>query len=158
MEISTTRDGVLLRSLDPQDSPAFYRLLQRNAAHLTRFGDYVDSIGKEIDHWVDELSASDPNLDFGIYEAGALVGRAALNPVAPSRYGCGYLLGADACGRGLATMALSALVAHAHTVLGATHVFAGVTHGNSASVAVLLRVGFQRVASFADYDRYQMTW
>lgn len=158
MEIPTTRASVLLRSFDEQDGPAFYQLLQRNAVHLTRFGDYVDSIGKDVNYWVDEFSASDPHLDFGIYEEGVLVGRAALNPVAPPRYGCGYLLSASACGRGLATMAVSALVAHAQTALGARDVFAGVTHGNSASVAVLLRVGFERVASFPKYDRYQMSW
>ena len=45
-----------------------------------------------------------------------------------------------------------------HNVLGATDVFAGVTHGNAVSVAVLLRVGFEGVASFPEYDRYRMRW
>ncbi len=148
VELPTTRLGVFLRSLDDQDGLAFHHLLRRNAAHLTRFGDYTSSIGKDADHWVEEFSTSDPRLDFGIYEDGVLVGRAALNPVAPPRYGCGYLLSADACGRGLATLALSALVAHSRTTLQATDIFAGVTHGNTASVAVLQRVGFVCVASF----------
>ena len=43
-----------------------------------------------------------------------------------------------------------------HNVLGATDVFAGGTHGNA--VAVLLRGGFEGVASFPEYDRYQMRW
>lgn len=158
MELPTTRPGVLLRSLHDQDGPAFHRLLRSNAAHLTQFGDYTSSIEKDAAHWVEEFSASDPRLDFGIYDQDVLVGRAVLNPVAPPRYGCGYLLAADACGKGLATLALSALLTHAHTALGATDVFAGVTHGNSASVAVLQRVGFVRVASFPKYDRYQRSW
>jgi ribosomal-protein-serine acetyltransferase len=157
MEVSTARAGVVLRSLQEQDGPAFHQLLQDNAVHLMRFGDYVDSIAEDVDHWVDEFSASDPRLDFGIYEQETLVGRAALNPVAPPSYGCGYLLSANACGRGLATLAVSALLAHARTELGATDVYAGVTHGNAASVAVLRRVGFARVASFPKYDRYHLS-
>jgi hypothetical protein len=45
-----------------------------------------------------------------------------------------------------------------HDALGATDVFAGVTHGNAASAAVLMRVGFEGVAPFPEYDRYQMRW
>ncbi|SDM52640.1 GNAT family N-acetyltransferase [Allokutzneria albata] len=40
--------------------------------------------------------------------------------------------------------------------LAATDLFAGVAHGNARSVAVLLRLGFSRVASFDDYDRYHL--
>lgn len=155
MEILTRRPGVLLRSLDELAAPAFYRPLQRNATHLAEFGDYTSAIGEDLAHWVAEFSGSDPRLDFGIYEHDVLVGRVALNPVAPPRYACGYLLSADACGRGLATLSLSALVKHTRSMLEATDVFAGVTHGNTASVAVLKRVGFARVASLAQYDRYQ---
>ena len=108
MELHTSREGVLLRSLDVEDAPVFHRLLRRNAAHLSQFGDYTTAVEGDIEHWVAELSASDPRLDFGIYEDEVLVGRAALNPVAPPRYGCGYLLSAGACGRGLATLSLSA--------------------------------------------------
>jgi RimJ/RimL family protein N-acetyltransferase len=158
MDVLTERPGVVLRSLAAQDAAAFHRLLHISAAHLSRFGDYTTSIDQSVTYWVEEFSASDPRLDFGIYEDGILVGRAALNPVAPPRYGCGYLLAADACGRGLATLALSALVEHARALLDATDVFAGVTRGNSASVAVLRRVGFVHVASFPLYDRYQKSW
>lgn len=85
-----------------------------------------------------------------------MVGRAALNPVAPPRYGCGYLLAESACGRGLATLAVRRLVMHARTTPMATDVFAGVTHGNDASVAVLRRAGFVQVASFDNHARYHL--
>lgn len=86
MELPTARRGVFLRSLTAADGLAFHALLQRNAAHLCQFGDYRVAIGEDAAHWVDEFSASDPRLDFGIYEDDVLIGRAALNPVAPPRY------------------------------------------------------------------------
>jgi len=85
-----------------------------------------------------------------------LVGRVALKPVAPPRYGCSYLLARNACGRGLATLAIAALVGHARTALAATDIFAGATHGNVASVAAFRGVG-RRIASLQGYDRYQLT-
>jgi RimJ/RimL family protein N-acetyltransferase len=42
----------------------------------------------------------------------------------------------------------------ADCALRATDIFAGVTHGNDKSVAVLRRLGFARVSSFQRYDRY----
>jgi L-amino acid N-acyltransferase YncA len=39
-------------------------------------------------------------------------------------------------------------------VLGATDVFAGIQHGNEASVRVVRRLGFRHVVAFATYDRF----
>jgi len=156
MELSTERTGVVLRSMSEADAGAFHQLLQNSATHLSRFPDYRESVEKDIGHWVDELSKSRPDLDFAIWEDGTLVGRIALNPVDPPKFGCGYLLAETACGRGLATLSLSALVTHAFNHLHATDVYAGVTHRNGASVAVLERVGFSRVASFEEYDRFHL--
>ena len=55
----------MLRSLTAADSTAFHDLLQRNAAHLTRFGDYRSAVTENVEHWVEELSATDARLDFG---------------------------------------------------------------------------------------------
>jgi len=40
--------------------------------------------------------------------------------------------------------------------LGATDMFAGVTHGNTKSVGVLTRTGFEVSERFDDYDRYHL--
>jgi RimJ/RimL family protein N-acetyltransferase len=76
--------------------------------------------------------------------------------VRPLRFGLGYLLAEQACGRGIATLAVHTIARHAWQRVRATDLFAGVTHGNLTSVAVLRRVGFERVATFATYDRYHL--
>ena len=113
VKLATERNGVLLQSLDIADAAAFCDLLQGSAERLSRFGDYTSSVTQSVDHWTEEFSASDPRLNFAIRENGVMVGRAELNPVEPPRFGCGYLLAESTCGRGLATLALGALVRHA---------------------------------------------
>jgi RimJ/RimL family protein N-acetyltransferase len=93
---------------------------------------------------------------FGIRLDGRLVGRVDLVPVDPPHFGLGYWLSDTATGRGLATEAVRAVLTHARDDLAATDVFAGVTHGNAASVAVLARLGFEQVESFEAYDRYRL--
>ncbi len=53
------------------------------------------------------------------------------------------MLAEQACGRGIATLAVDTIARHAWQCMQATALFAGVTHGNLASVAVLRRVGFR---------------
>ncbi|MFJ8588956.1 GNAT family N-acetyltransferase [Streptomyces sp. NPDC093595] len=57
---------------------------------------------------------------------------------------------------GYATAACTALHGHAARELGATDLFAGVTHGNDRSVALLSRLGFEPVADFEDYTRFRL--
>ncbi|WP_158893320.1 GNAT family N-acetyltransferase [Amycolatopsis anabasis] len=156
MQIATTRPGLELRSLVPDDAYAYATLLQANADHLTRHGDYVDEIGISADEYAAEFAKCDPLRDFGIYEDGVLVGAAALVLGEPPKYGLGYLLAERACGRGIATLSVHALARHARARLDATDLFAGVTHGNHASAAVLKRLGFRRIASFESYARYHL--
>ncbi|WP_088282374.1 GNAT family N-acetyltransferase [Kineosporia sp. A_224] len=76
-------------------------------------------------------------------------------PVDPPRYGLGYWVRASSQGRGLASAAVGALLEHAQTRCGATDVFAGVTHGNDRSVALLRRLGFVEAATFERYTRFR---
>ena len=155
--LETTRDGVLLRSLRPNDAVRYAALLRTNHDHLTRLGDYAAEVTTSSAAYAEQFSAKGPALAFGVYEAGALVGAVALVAVDPPKYGLGYWLAQDACGRGLATLAVAAVVRHAAADLGATDVYAGVTHGNNKSVAVLTRTGFSLSARFDSYDRYRRT-
>ncbi|MFB9428370.1 GNAT family N-acetyltransferase [Streptoalloteichus tenebrarius] len=156
VRLVTERPGLELRSLRPEDGAAYARLMWDNAAHLTRHGDYVDMVAASAEDHAATFSAGDPLLNFGVYEDDRLVGRVELVVGEPPKYGLGYLLAEHACGRGLATTALRALVRHARSRLSATDLFAGVTRGNHPSVAVLRRLGFTRVASFDTYDRYHL--
>jgi len=84
-------------------------------------------------------------------------GRVDLVPVDPPRYGLGYWLSAEATGKGLASAAVRALLDHAGSVLGATDVFAGVTHGNTPSEALLRRLGFRVVTDLGQYSRFHLS-
>ncbi|WP_159392934.1 hypothetical protein [Streptomyces cyaneogriseus] len=48
------------------------------------------------------------------------------------------------------------MIDHAVRVLGATDIFAGVTHGNDKSAALLRRLGFEPVADFARCTRFRL--
>lgn len=158
MHLATEIAGVELRALIPADADTVVDLMRENAAHLTTNGDFAEQVDMSAADRASQYAAQrDRPLAFGIVEHGALVGAVELVPVDPPRYGTGYWLARPATGRGLATVALRALVQHAFTTLGATDVYAGVTHGNDASVAVLRRTGFNHVADMGTYDRFHRT-
>ena len=98
----------------------------------------------------------DDNTRFGIWLGSQLIGRVDLNPVNPPHYAIGYWLSGDSTGHGYMTRVCRAAISYGRDALRATDIFAGVTHGNDKSVAVLRRLGFARVASFQRYDRYQL--
>ncbi len=157
MLIETPHEDLELRELTPRDARAYHELVQRNATHLTRLGDYQDEVAASVQDLATALAApTERATRFGIYFKNTLIGRIDLVPVDPPRYGLGYWLSETHTGRGLATTAVAALLAYAHLDLNATDIFAGVTHGNHPSEALLTRLNFTRVAEFATYDRYHL--
>lgn len=155
--ISTALPGVGLRALEVADAPVLASVISENVAHLTRHGDYVDLVAMDTDALERMLSRRDvAGFYFGIFSAARLVGVACLVPVDPPRYGCGFWLAEAATGCGVMTESLRALIAHAQDELAATDIFAGVTHGNTASTAVLERLGFARAADFGSYTRFRL--
>lgn len=155
-ELVTTRPGLTLRELTVPDAADYHQLVQRNRAHLTRLGDYRDEVAATPAEVAERFGVLDPAaVRFGIRLHGVLIGRTDLVAVDPPRYGLGYWLDAGHTGRGLATLAVGALLRYAEERLDATEVFAGVTHGNSGSVALLHRLGFRRVEDFETYTRFR---
>ncbi|ACQ81751.1 GCN5-related protein N-acetyltransferase [Beutenbergia cavernae DSM 12333] len=154
MILDTERQGVVLRRLTRADAGTYTDLMQANEAHLTSRGDFRDQVSADAGQYAEQFGAGGPALAFGIVEAGRLVGAVELVPVDPPRYGLGYWLAADATGRGLATIAVRTIVGYAGASLGASDVYAGVTHGNEASAAVLRRAGFVAVQRFDTYTRF----
>jgi RimJ/RimL family protein N-acetyltransferase len=153
--LRTEFDGVVLRELTADDAEAYHALLVANREHLTRFGDYRDEVSRSLPEVRRRLAEpSGQHVRYGIHADGRLVGRVDLIAVEPPRYGLGYLLDGRATGRGYATGACRAVIEFAVAHLRATDVFAGVTHGNAASVAVLRRLGLGPVADFDTYTRY----
>jgi ribosomal-protein-serine acetyltransferase len=156
--LDTDVPGLVLDLLTVRDTAEYYALLVRNREHLGRFGNYSDE-RRATPEWVLRTLSEEPEdgtLRFGIRWDGRLAGRIDLVAVDPPRYSLGYWIDRDATGRGLVTAAGRAVVAHARDVLGASELFAGVTHGNRASAAVLERLGFGAVADFDWYTRFRL--
>lgn len=153
--LATGDDNLELRELGPADAAPYHALVQANAAHLTRLGDYRDEVvASAADVAAQFAQRAEVPVRFGVYLRQRLVGRVDLVPVEPPRYGLGYWLGEDVTGRGFATTAVGALLRYAGVELGATDVFAGVTRGNVRSEALLQRLGFDVVAEFDSYRRF----
>lgn len=150
--LPTDLPGLTLRHLRAADAPAYHALLTGNRAHLTQHGDYQEETTKTLAAVTADLSQPG-DLRYGVWQGDELVGRVDLVAVAPPRYSLGYFLAEAATGHGYATAAARAVVGLA-VRLGATDVYAGVTHGNKRSAAVLERIGMQAVAEFDTYVRY----
>lgn len=153
--LATSLADLTLRLLEKADARALHDLVHENCLHLTALGDYAELVSTSLAKLEAELAnTATSNLRFGIFLAGTLVGTADLVPVDPPRYGLGYWLAKDATGKGYATAAIGRLVAFAREDLGASDIYAGVTHGNHRSQALLGRLGFLPVATFERYTRY----
>lgn len=149
-------DGLVLRPLEADDADAYFAAVDASREHLARGGyEWARSASRQ------QLTAylSDPqdsNTRFGVWRRDVFIGRIDFMPVAPPRYSIGYWLAEHAVGQGSATAACRAALDHARSVLGATDVFAGVNHGNTRSVALLRRLGFEHVVDFATYQRFHL--
>ena len=153
--IATSMSGLVLVALNEHNSSALYELVQENRFHLTAHGDYADLVAAPLEALEAELTGmTSHNLRFGIFLGQKLIGSMDLIPVAPPRYSLGYWLAQSWTGRGYATAALRALLEYAIADLQASDIFAGVTHGNQRSIAVLERAGFLPVESFEKYTRF----
>ena len=156
--LQTALPGLELRPLTATDAPALHRLVAENATHLTAHGDYAELLAATQQAMELALSeASNRHLRFGLVVNGQLVGRLDLVPVEPPRYGIGYWLASAATGKGYATAAITAACAYARDDLGASDIFAGVTHGNHKSAAALERAGFRKVETFERYARFHLS-
>lgn len=157
VELTTSKRSLCLRELTDQYAAEYFALVRTNAEHLTARGDYRDEVAATLDDMRAGLGEpTDLPVRFGVFDDDVLVGRVDLVPVDPPRFGLGYWLASRATGRGYATRSVATLLAYAADALGATDVYAGVTHGNTPSEAVLKRLGFERSARFETYTRWHL--
>lgn len=156
-DLTTTVPGLVLRALTPEDAAEYYAVLDRNRDHLSRLGDHQEE-SAATPAWVRARLGEPPGRDlrYGIRLRGALIGRIDLLAVRPPAYGTGYWLDRSHVGAGFASAACAALYDHARRSLGATEIYAGVTHGNVRSTALLTRLGFEQVAVFEEYTRFRL--
>jgi RimJ/RimL family protein N-acetyltransferase len=147
--------GLEITKLQPSDAEEYYYLVQQNKDHLAR--DYSAQVAASLRDTAERFDGlSGINLRFGIRLHQTLIGRVDLDPVDPPRYSIGYWLDLSSCGRGLATSACAQAILFAVNSLAATDIYAGVTHGNLRSVALLDRLGFTAVADFESYSRFHL--
>jgi RimJ/RimL family protein N-acetyltransferase len=154
MLLLTQIAGLTLRRLGDGDAGNLFQLIQRNRRHLTTHGDYAEVVAASLETLAAELSGSDDQVRLGIFLGDRLVGRIDVIPVNPPSYGLGYWLCQSETGKGYGSVAVKTALMFARDDLGATNIYAGVTHGNHRSVALLRRNGFVAVADFERYTRY----
>ena len=143
LELSTDEPFLLLRELTLSQAGEYYALIDRNRGHLTQFGNYRDE-GKATLKWVQAtLARPARGMRFGIWVDGELVGQAELAQKERSGFALAYWLGREHMGQGVMAKALCRLMQHARERFGATAFFAGVTHGNVKSAAVLRKLGYE---------------
>lgn len=153
--LPTERPGLVLKSLTTGDLDAYHALIDRNRRHLNQGGDYpfeASATREQLAAWLSEETA---DVRFGIWLDGELIGRVYLGPVDPPTWAIGYWLGAESTGQGLATVACRAAIEHARR-LGASEIHAQITIGNEPSVAVVRRLGFERVEYVGDQSRWRL--
>jgi RimJ/RimL family protein N-acetyltransferase len=156
LALPTAIPQLRLLELLPEDAVAYYALVDRNRAHLTQHGDYLD-LGEATPETVAE-DLTDPqnhNARFGVWLGDQLIGRVDLNPRTAEDFVLGYWLGGEYTGKGYATAACAALIAYGQQALGARTMWAGVTKGNVKSEAVLHRLGFEEVSDQGTYTRFK---
>ena len=156
-QLETSVEGVVLRLLTDTDTQSYFEVIDRNRDHLSRFGDYQEEKTATL-AWVQRHLANAPedNLRLGIWCDSALIGRADLNMPQPRKFVIGYWLDSEFTGKGYATACCRTIIDYARSSLGATDIFAGVTHGNAKSIAVLKRLGFDQVMEFETYSRFHL--
>ncbi|MBW3002845.1 GNAT family N-acetyltransferase [Candidatus Woesearchaeota archaeon] len=150
-------EEITLRQFCVEDAKVIFDLIDRNREHLSQHDD--DTAGKyPLAGFVFRSIACPKNperLRMGIWANEEFTGSINLTPVASSTsFEVGYYLGKEYQGRGYMTRAVNRLVKYAFEEKKATQVFANVHPDNSASMAVLERAGFTRLAKRKDGQIY----
>jgi RimJ/RimL family protein N-acetyltransferase len=155
VELATEIDGLVLRSLGVDDLDRYAELVLRNEAHLTRNGDYRELVESSVEDLEIELREDAPGR-FGVWFGDELIGRVDLILREGANAVLGYWLDRDHVARGFATASCRELLRYGVADLAIGDVWAGVTHGNDRSVAVLQRLGFEEVADMGTYARFHL--
>ncbi len=117
------------------------RRIWRNLTHMFP-SPYTE---EDADHWLQIVNEFDPDTHFAIEVNGLAIGGIGAAPLEGIFSGTsefGYWLGAPYWGKGIATAAAQAMVAHAFSNLACERLEAAVFEWNPASMRVLEKAGF----------------
>lgn len=135
-----------IRRRTDSDGPAVHHAMCANLDHLNRHSDWTAVVNAQ-------LQPLDGSTAIVAVLGERVVGGAGLEEADPGRFTVSYWVVSDMTGQGIASRMVQELTDLASD-LGATDLYAGVSHGNDASVRVLLKNGYCLVAEFDTYDRY----
>jgi RimJ/RimL family protein N-acetyltransferase len=76
-------------------------------------------------------------------------------PINTPQWVIGYWLDQAATGRGIATAACRAAIDYSRS-LGASEVYAGITNGNTPSIGVVTRLGFEHIQDVENRSRWRL--
>ncbi len=155
MQLDTEIDGLCLRPLELPDIDRYMALVARNRVHLTSHGDYEELVGATKQKLEAELREDEVGR-FGVWLDHELIGRVDLIPKDGTNAVLGYWLDRNRLHSGFATASCRALLSYGEADLGVTDVWAGVTHGNERSMALLDRLGFSAVEDMGTYTRFHL--
>lgn len=146
--LETEQAGLLLVQMTTVDDDAeYFQFQNNNLAHIAKFGNTID----ESVEAVTERRIEKDRKRFSICKDGTLVG---MEGYTPSENGqeaeVGILLAKGATGHGYATSALKALSTHIYPQFN--RVFAEVEPNNAASINLIERSGYVRVAGEVERD------
>lgn len=131
---------IVIRARRSDDTPAVVATMRSDLAHLNRHSDWTEIVEAQAG----PLSGAPALVALA---ADRVVGGGGLEEVQPGRFTLSYWVVSGMTGQGIA----SALVRHLFDEglrASATDLYAGVVHGNSASVCALMKNGFTCVATF----------
>lgn len=148
-------DRLLLEPYVPEDEESFVALFQD--ARVSRWmGDGPGSEAADralFGRILTEVYARDLFDVWAVRRDGLLIGHAEIKPTELSGgHEIIYALTPPAWGSGLGTEVAAAVVAHGFDTLALTEVFATVAIQNTASLALLARIGFEKVRDITEDD------
>ena len=145
--IKTSRDGLVLKQLMPDDASAYFELLDEDREHLSQHNDktakkypYEAIVRDSI------MSPSNPyKMRFGIWDGDTFVGMVGLKPLGNRIGETGGWTGKRFCRMGYATVTRRALATFAIKKLGYRRIVAETHPKNTESQEMLIKVGFKLV-------------
>jgi RimJ/RimL family protein N-acetyltransferase len=142
--IETAR--LILRPFFSGDWQALHKMIvQYQASALAAYDHQWPTDPAEIRKVVEWFARGDAYLAVCLKDAGPFIGFVSLNPEQGLQgYDLGYILDAEYHGKGYATEACRAALAHAFDDLQAQRVVAGTAAANHASCRLLERLGFEK--------------
>ncbi|OGH24091.1 MAG: hypothetical protein A3B47_04450 [Candidatus Levybacteria bacterium RIFCSPLOWO2_01_FULL_39_24] len=159
IEIASSDGEIVLRQFTLRDSEEIFSLIDRNREHLSQFGDdtadkypTLQSVRKSIEH-----PKNPERLRFAIRnKQGQFVGSINLTPYeTDSTQGeIGYYLGAEFQGKRYMGKAVEIITNYGFDFLNYKTIYGDIVEGNTASVNVLLKAGYQETGKHGEKIRY----